>query len=117
MTKLLNKKKLRTTVHYASARNTLRVALTVTASLATLVAIPGWLRSMEATHHPIFEHVAADTEIEASQDNPQAAVQPVKEGMGRQHQALADSLGKRYRVSKDALERFIHDALHIQVKG
>ena len=107
MSKLLNKKKLRTTVPYASAGTTLRMALIVGASLATLVAIPGWLRNLEIVpHHPDLEQAAEGAEVEVPQVASQVSAKPVS--TGQQHQALADSLGKRYRVSKDALERFIH---------
>jgi soluble lytic murein transglycosylase-like protein len=107
MLNLLNKNKLRAFTCYSKPRSSLRIALVVTSSLATLIAMPNWLRGLESIHHPrttsreitlVPEHLPSETDP--------AVVAKQKERIA--HQALADSLGKRYRVSKEALERFIH---------
>ena len=107
MPDLLNKKKLRAFANYAPPRRSLRMAFVITASLATLVAMPAWLRSLEAVvPHTRSEPIALVVENLSSGADPAVAAKQMKERIA--HQALADSLGKRYRVSKDALERFIH---------
>ena len=47
MSNLLNNKKLRAFTRYAPPGMSYRMALIVTASFATLLAMPGWLRSLE----------------------------------------------------------------------
>jgi soluble lytic murein transglycosylase-like protein len=108
MLNLLDKNKLRAFTRYSKPRGPFRVALVVTASMATLVAMPSWMRGLESVPARttsteialVVEHVIAEV------DPAVAAKQKEKIA----HEALADSLGKRYRVSKEALERFIHFA-------
>ena len=107
MLNLLNKNKLSTLARYVPPRHVLRMGFIITSSLATLVAMPGWLRSLEIVHPQLTsQQVPLVVESLASEADLAAAAKQAKERMAQQ--ALADSLGKRYRVSKDALERFIH---------
>lgn len=106
MLNLLNKNKLRAFTRYSKPRTPFRVALVVTAGVATLVAMPNWLRSLDSIHpRTTIREIALEPEHLPSEVDP-AVVAKHKERIA--HQALADSLGPRYRVSKEALERFIH---------
>jgi len=84
----------------------IRMTLVITISIAVLVAIPGWLRSLEESQHfstQLFQTSALELEPATPAASP---VVSVPKDAVRQ-QALADFLAKRYRVSKEALERFI----------
>jgi soluble lytic murein transglycosylase-like protein len=75
-------------------------------AIATLTALPGWLRGIEAAplHTPMYP---ATLEIEAAApvSAPAASAQPARDNL--RYQALAEFLAKRYRVSRDSLERFV----------
>jgi len=86
------------------------MTLVITGSIAILVALPGWLRSLESG--PKFFHLSqpeilgAVAEVAAATDA--TSVTATREsGHHPHHQALADFLSKRYRVSSEAVERFI----------
>jgi len=83
------------------------MTLVVAASIASLVALPGWLRSLEEVHHlsGIMQQVSP-LELESPATPSGTAVPAATKDLYR-HQALADSLAKRYRVSREAVERFI----------
>jgi len=88
-------------------RGLLRMTLVIAASLASLVALPGWLRGLEEVHHlsGILQQ-ASPLELESpSTQTPPAGAAGAKDQV--RYQALADVLAKRYRVSREALERFI----------
>ena len=107
MFKLLNKKTCFAVTRYAPPIHALRMTLVITSSLATLVAMPGWLRGLERVQlRTTSQDIPLVVEPLGSDADYAAAIKQAKEKMA--HQALADSLGKRYRVSKDALERFIY---------
>lgn len=85
----------------------LRMTIVIMGSIAILVALPGWLRSLESG--PKFLHLSQPALAGAVTDGAAAtdvvSVTPTRESA--HHQALADFLAKRYRVSSEALERFI----------
>jgi soluble lytic murein transglycosylase-like protein len=84
----------------------IRMTLVITTSISVLVAIPGWLRSLEESQDSstqLFQ--TSPLELEPAPP-PASPVASVPRDAVRQ-QALADFLAKRYRVSKEALERFI----------
>ena len=109
MLKVLEKNKVRGLARYAPPRRSLRMALIITSSVATLVAMPTWLRSLEIAR-PLLtsQQIPLVVENLASEADLAAIAKQAREKLVQQ--ALADSLGKRYRVSKEALERFIHHA-------
>jgi len=85
----------------------LRMAFVVSGSLAILVALPGWLRSWE--NGPSFLHFSHPVPL-VSDAKTETLVETPATLMSREsanHQALADFLAKRYRVSSEAVERFI----------
>lgn len=89
-----------------SARAGLRMTLVATAGIATLTSLPGWLRDLEAAPAAIPpQPVSVVPARPASRPEPAVAVVAPKEAI--RYQALADSLAKRYRVSRDSLERFV----------
>ena len=107
MLNLLKKNKLQAFTTYSKPRSAFRMALVVTGSIATLVAMPNWLRSLDGIYHPR----TTSTEIPLAPEHLPSEVDPAVVAREKEkiaHQALADSLGKRYRVSKEALERFVH---------
>ena len=107
MLNLLKKYNLRAIAQYAPPRHALRMGFIITGSIATLVAMPAWLRSLEIVHPQLTtQQVPLVVESLASEADLAAAAKQARERIAQQ--ALADSLGKRYRVSKEALERFIH---------
>jgi soluble lytic murein transglycosylase-like protein len=83
----------------------LRMTLVATAAVATLISLPGWLRSIEAAplRGPLQQ--AAPLDIDTSPLPPAQVAQP--HGDAARHQLLADFLAKRYRVSRESLERFV----------
>jgi hypothetical protein len=82
----------------------LRMVLVGAAAVATLVALPGWLRDIEAAplHGPLQ---ASPLDLDTSPLVPTPAAQPHRDAA--RHQLLADFLAKRYRVSRESLERFV----------
>lgn len=85
----------------------LRMTLVIAASIGVLVALPGWLRSLEDS-----QPIAGDLHQPSLLERDPAAVTlvPAVLPAGKEpvrYQVLADSLAKRYRVSKEALERFV----------
>ena len=81
-----------------------RIGFVVLSSLSILVSLPQWLRALE--HHPVRQAVDEPLEAVASlttQPNPT----PSKHAEVARYQALVDFLAKRYRVSGEAVERFI----------
>lgn len=85
----------------------LRMAVVIMGSIATLVALPGWLRSLE--EGPAFPHLSQPAAPTSSGDSA-APVDARAASQSREaphHQALAEFLSKRYRVSSEAVERFI----------
>jgi len=85
----------------------LRMGCVISASIAIMVALPGWLRALENGPHLL--HLSQPAVGSAGDEQaPTADASGV--GAGRDaahHQALADFLAKRYRVSSEAVERFI----------
>jgi soluble lytic murein transglycosylase-like protein len=73
-------------------------------AIATLSALPGWLRNIEAAPVPAAIH-PAPLEVEVAAPAPAVAVAPARDNL--RYQALAEFLAKRYRVSRDSLERFV----------
>ena len=106
----------RTGMNKAAACAWLRASLVAASSTAILVALPGWLRHLEA--RPVrspelsFAHPSSPV---GSPPAPaaaptQAATHAVASSSSKEalrYQVLADFLSKRYRVSRDALERFV----------
>jgi len=89
-----------------------RMAVVVVSSVAVLFATPGWLRKLESSDFHFVGATAASSVVEQQRRKPQhPAAAPAALAVTAQndkvHRALADFLGKRYRVSKDALEPFI----------
>jgi len=100
MTDQFRKMQASSAVHGARG---LRMTLVGAAAIATLVSLPGWLRSIEAA--PVQGPLqAAPLDIDTSPLPPSAA-QPNRDAV--RHQVLADFLAKRYRVSRESLERFV----------
>jgi soluble lytic murein transglycosylase-like protein len=100
-------RQLRSNAGGHSSRAMLRVTLVISISAATLAAMPGWLKRVEISDPiPFTDQIATLSEPDSSALASGSALRANKESVA--HQALADSLGKRYRVSKEALERFIH---------
>lgn len=87
------------------------MTIVIAGSLAIFMALPGWLRSLE--NGPRFLHLSHPVgSAEAARPSTSTAGvaglgAPGVGDLGRQHQALADYLARRYRVSSEALERFI----------
>ena len=108
MSHVLDKKKLRAMIRWEPPRSPFRMALVITSSVATLVAMPGWIRNLEVVHAhgTTREEIALAVEPLSSGVDPAVQTKQMREKLA--HQALADSLGKRYRVSREAVERFIH---------
>ncbi len=107
MTELANLNRKQPSASAELRAGVFRMALVIGSSLTVLIAMPGWLRNLERSHSDsASENAASVLEQHLSGSAVvSAAVVITKEDLT--HQALADSLGKRYRVSKDALERFI----------
>jgi len=85
----------------------LRMSLVVGASIASLVALPSWLRVWEETHHLSAPQLqVSPLELETPSARPAQTPAAASREQFR-HEMLADFLAKRYRVSKEALERFI----------
>lgn len=84
----------------------LRIAVVVMGSMAIMVALPGWLRSLE--NGPKFLHLSQPASSAPGADgSPLDSVVAGPSQQANHHQALADFLAKRYRVSSEAVERFI----------
>lgn len=86
----------------------IRMAVVIACSFAILMALPGWLRSLE--NGPKFLHMThpADTTIaEGSALGVMTRGTSSVADIGQRHQVLADYLSRRYRVSSEALERFV----------
>jgi soluble lytic murein transglycosylase-like protein len=83
----------------------LRASLVAGAGIATLVSLPSWLRDIEAAPLPASIPRASIAAPETARPATVIPVLPQKEAV--RHQALAEFLAKRYRVSRDSLERFI----------
>jgi soluble lytic murein transglycosylase-like protein len=116
----------------------LRMSAVVGGSIATLVALPDWLRTLEAKHPasaqlaasmadpiPVAPPTAATPKTRAAPPASKVAA-AVPRGAKQsasghspdaaQQRVLADFLAERYRVSRDSLERFVrlaHSAGHI----
>lgn len=85
----------------------IRMAAVIACSFAILMALPGWLRSLE--NGPKFLHMTHPATT-MTQGSALGAVTRGTSGvadLGQQHQVLADYLSRRYRVSSEALERFV----------
>jgi soluble lytic murein transglycosylase-like protein len=111
------------------------MSIVVGASLATLVALPGWLRHFESDRDPVSGQLARSADLQTIQVAPPTAAVPAAasgsaHALGRgdkhaphgasrdasRHRVLADFLAERYRVSRDSLERFVrlaHSAGHL----
>jgi soluble lytic murein transglycosylase-like protein len=85
------------------------MSMVITCSFAILMSLPGWLRSLE--NGPKFRHLANPVvESTSTGPSPGAVASRTPGGvadLGHQQQALADYLARRYRVSSEALERFV----------
>jgi soluble lytic murein transglycosylase-like protein len=93
----------------ASWAGLFRMFLVVFASLATLVSLPSWLRHFEqspriALHSQKLKDSAPPRVADTSTTVDPL---PVERAESAHHQVLAQFLSKRYRVSSEALERFI----------
>jgi soluble lytic murein transglycosylase-like protein len=81
-----------------------RTSLVAVAGIATLASLPGWLRDLEAA--PVRSPFPpASVSLDAVP--PPSSIQVLPQRDAIRHRALADFLAKRYRVSRDSLERFI----------
>jgi soluble lytic murein transglycosylase-like protein len=80
-----------------------RTSLVAVAGIATLTSLPGWLRDLEAA--PVLKAPEASVSYAAPQSPDNVQVLPQKDAI--RYRALADFLAKRYRVSRDSLERFV----------
>lgn len=90
-------------------RSAIRMSLVIACSFGILMSLPGWLRSLE--NGPKFLHLANPVATPSGDASTSGGIMArgtngVAE-LGQQHQALADYLSRRYRVSSEALERFI----------
>src|SRR5690606_11634346 len=87
----------------------LRATLVAAAAIATLVSLPGWLRYIEAAPLPtsLPASIAHASVAVPEGVRPATAMQVLPQKETVRHQALAEFLAKRYRVSRDSLERFI----------
>lgn len=91
------------------SKSGIRMAAVIACSFAILMALPDWLRSLE--NGPKFRHVTHPASATTVADGSTQGL--VKRGtsgvadLGQQHQVLADYLSRRYRVSSEALERFV----------
>ena len=85
------------------------MSLVIACSFAILMSLPGWLRTWESG--PKFLHLAHPAGIPAGGMSPSLGIMSAGAGgvadLGQQHQVLADYLSRRYRVSSEALERFV----------
>ena len=92
-----------------------RMGIVVSGSVAILVALPGWLRALEQA--PRLEIVDAVPGTSVSVVDSRASAQlPAAAGDVARYDVLADFLAKRYKVSSEAVERFInlaHSAGHM----
>jgi hypothetical protein len=88
-----------------TARTSLRIALVATASVATLVSLPGWLRGLEAapTQRLVHDRIPART---TAMETSGLAAPPAQHEVAA-YGVLAEALAKRYRVSRESLERFV----------
>ena len=86
-----------------------RMGCIVLSSLAIMVSLPAWLRKLE--HGPTLFHLS-QASTQAVEDVPEISppAAPVQSNAGEtaRHQMLAEFLAKRYRVSAEAVERFIN---------
>jgi soluble lytic murein transglycosylase-like protein len=103
MTQAVNKHQATGRSGIDSPLGVVRMALVIACSLAVLVAMPSWLRSLEAAH----SYVGEDSQDNLLTDSDSTSSTLAGPKVDSTHLVLADSLGKRYRVSKEALERFI----------
>ncbi|MGH8664623.1 MAG: transglycosylase SLT domain-containing protein [Burkholderiales bacterium] len=83
----------------------LRTTLVALAGIATLVSLPGWLRDLEAA--PVRGPIPRAPVSPLAAARPTTAIQILPQKDAIRHRALADFLAKRYRVSRDSLERFV----------
>jgi soluble lytic murein transglycosylase-like protein len=83
----------------------LRTTLVAIGGIATLVSLPGWLRDLEAA--PVRDPIAEASLSSLDSAQPPTSIQVLPQKDALRHRALADFLAKRYRVSRDSLERFI----------
>ena len=81
-----------------------RMSLVITCSLALLIEMPAWLRGWETAQGIVSDSWSVDEEVAAADGASPVYSAPT---VNSAHLVLAESLGKRYRVSKDALERFV----------
>jgi soluble lytic murein transglycosylase-like protein len=82
----------------------LRMSTVAAAAIATLASLPGWLRDIEAA--PLHASIPpAPLEELGSPPAPPAPAQVNRDAA--RHQLLAEFLAKRYRVSRESLERFV----------
>jgi soluble lytic murein transglycosylase-like protein len=82
------------------------MTLVATAGIATLTSLPGWLRDLEAA--PAIVPIQPVSEpVRAASRPAEKTVAVVAPRETIRYQALADFLAKRYRVSRDSLERFV----------
>ena len=82
----------------------LRMSSVAGVAIAMLASLPDWLRDIEAA--PLHAMVQpAPLEIESSPLPPPPAAQANRDAA--RHQVLAEFLAKRYRVSRESLERFV----------
>jgi soluble lytic murein transglycosylase-like protein len=85
-----------------------RMGCVVLTSLAIMVSLPAWLRELEhapmlfsLNHHPASTQDAAEVPVAPTSAQSNS-------GEADRYQMLAEFLAKRYRVSSEAVERFIH---------
>jgi soluble lytic murein transglycosylase-like protein len=109
MSELIHARGSRLTTIRESKAVVFRMGCVVLISLAIMVSLPGWLRKLE--HGPALFHLphrdAAHTDDAVEIPAAAASAQPQATEVAG-YQALAEFLAKRYRVSSEAVSRFIH---------
>jgi soluble lytic murein transglycosylase-like protein len=87
-------------------RSLLRMSLVVAASIAVLISLPKLIRSFEQGSWGVTGSMpVSPLEIESPASMPVVLPSSAKDAV--RHDMLADFLAKRYRVSREALERFV----------
>lgn len=111
MTYLVNARRTQQWAGTMSRAALFRMTVVVVSSVAVLFATPPWLRKLESSDYHFGGATPASVvkqQLLKPQHPAAAPAAPVVTAQDDMlHRALAEFLGKRYRVSKDALEPFI----------
>ncbi len=89
----------------------LRMGCVVLTSLAIMVSLPAWLRKLEqgpGLLHLTHENMPASDAVTEASATPAPTPTVPNAAETARHQMLAEFIAKRYRVSAEAVERFIH---------